>query len=191
MNKPLQAYLQNHFKIPTGEIKEIAAHFNPLTIDAGRYFLRKDKIADCFGFIINGVARANFTDDNGSDKTSYFFSENQFIGNLESYLKNVPSLINIQAVTKCNFLVIEKTDFEKLSTNLPVWSDIFNELVKSTLLQKNSNLNHLRNLSNTKEKYDYFVETNSSIALRVPLQYIASYLGITPQSLSRIRRSTK
>lgn len=187
VNDTLKIYLQHNFNLSSKEIIEITACFKPLILDTGNYFLGKGSISDSLGFIAKGVMRTYNLDDNTNDVTAFFFKENQFFGNLDSYTNARPSPVNIQAVTKCELLIIKKTESEKLCKDLPVWTEIFNQLIQTTLLQKITNQNTLRT-STAKEKYEAFLEKNGDIVVRVPLQYIASYLGITPQSLSRIRR---
>lgn len=187
MNDNLNIYLEKNFNLSSKEIIKIVTCFKPLMLDNGDYFLDEGKISDSMGFVVKGVMRTHRIDDNANDVTTFFFKQNQFFGNLDSYMNERPSHVNIQAITKCKLLIIKKDEAEKLYKVLPAWAYIFNKLIQSTLLQKITNQNTLLT-STAKEKYETFLQKNGDIVVRVPLQYIASYLGITPQSLSRIRR---
>lgn len=189
MNDTLGQYLQQHFDLSAKENTEITACFKPLILDVGTCFLQQGRISNSMGFIVKGVIRTYIMDDHADDVTNFFFKENQFFGNLDSYTNEQPSDVNIKAVTKCELLTIKKADAESLGKVLPIWNEVFNQIIRTTLLQKITNQNTLRTAT-AKEKYETFLEDNRDIAARVPLQYIASYLGITPQTLSRIRRAT-
>lgn len=190
MNEALTSYFKNNFKLSDGDIGVVINCFRPIELQTNEYIIKEGIKSNRFAFIVEGVARSYFIDEQGIERVTYFFCENQFMGNLRSFINNSASMVNIQAITKCRLLIIEKEDFEYLSNKLPLWSTVFDEIIKRTLLQKNTELNNLRNQSTVKDKYAHFLGAYPKIASRIPLQYIASYLGITPQSLSRIRRST-
>ncbi len=122
MNDILKIYLQNNFNLSAKEIIEITAYFKPLILDTGNYFLHQGKISDSMGFIVKGVMRSHNINGNANDVTNFFLKENQFFGNLDSYTNERPSPVNIQAITKCELLIIKKAEAEKLNKALPIWT---------------------------------------------------------------------
>ncbi len=131
--------------------------------------------------------RTHWLDEKGNDITNFFFRENQFLVPLHSYISRQASPVSIHAITICKLLIIQREDEQKLARELPAWLPVFNKIVQASLIRKVADKNVLKG-AGAKEKYRHFVNENGEIALRTPLQYIASYLEITPQSLSRIRR---
>ena len=184
MREILNSHLKDHLHMSKDKTEEFTSYFEILNLERERLVLKEGEIADFIAFVEKGVIRTYEYNETGNDVTKFFFKENQFFTNLDSYMNGVPSKFAIQTITPCTLLMIRKEDTLKL----PEWSGIFNTLVQKTLVQKIEAQHVLRN-SVAKEKYGNFLSTNNDIINRVPLQYIASYLGITPQSLSRIRRS--
>ena len=184
MKKLLTKYFQNKFDLSSEETQSLVSSFQPQIVAHEDYFLKEGEISNTICYIAEGVMRTLEFDKEGNDITHFFFKKNQFLTNLESYRTSKPSTQYIQAITDCSLLVIKKQKANKL----PGWDKIFQQLVQQTLLRKISDQRALRNLS-AKKKYEQFLDTDSDILQRVPLKYIASYLGIAPQSLSRIRRS--
>lgn len=185
--RALQNYFQSHFKLLSEEINQIVPCFHPVTIPGGQHFLKAGDKVNSIIFIAEGIMRTHWLDEKGNDITNFFFKENQFLVPLDSYISGQTSPVSIHAITICKLLIIPREDEQKLATDLPAWQPVFNKIVQASLIRKVADKNVLKGAS-AKEKYSHFVNENGEIALRTPLQYIASYLEITPQSLSRIRR---
>lgn len=184
MREILNKYLQDEFQISKDKIVMITSFFKTLNLESGSLLLSEGQVANFIGFIVKGIIRTCEYSDTGNDITKFFFRENQFITNLDSYANAVPSKFYIKTLTCCTLLIIKKEDTLRFSE----WPEIFNNLVQKTLVQKIKIQQALRNC-NAKEKYQNFLHYNGDIVNRVPLQLVASYLGITPQSLSRIRKT--
>lgn len=185
--RALQNYFQSHFTLSSEEINQIVLSFHPVTIHSGQHFLKAGDKANSIIFITEGIMRTHWLDEKGNDITNFFFRENQFLVPLHSYISRQASPVSIHAITICKLLIIQREDEQKLARELPPWLPVFNKIVQASLIRKVAHKNVLKG-AGAKEKYRHFVNENGEIALRTPLQYIASYLEITPQSLSRIRR---
>lgn len=184
MRETLNKQLQEGSRISKDVIEKLSSYFEMHNFDDHSLLLREGQIADFLGFITKGIIRTYEYNEHGNEITKFFFKENQFITNLDSYTNCVPSKCTIETITPCTLLIIKKSETLKL----PEWPEIFNMLVQKTLITKIEAQHNLRN-SRAGEKYATFISNNGDIINRIPLQYIASYLGITPQTLSRIRRS--
>lgn len=175
-------------RFTNSEKEFISNSFNTVSLKKGSHYLENGKVCSSIGFVIRGILRIYYTNPDGEEITRYFVKENQFAVNLESFNQRLASKENIQAVTPCLLISITYNDFEKLKTRITGWEKITQKVIESSLLEKL----RLRNpmiIENAKTRYENFMKEQSEIAQRVPLIYIASYLGITPQSLSRIRKS--
>lgn len=184
----LQHHLCSHFSLSKEEADGIASYFQFMVVTREQSILREREKASAIYFITQGIVRSHWSDKQGNDITNFFFKENQFVTGLDSYLSGKPSPIGIRTVTDCELLFIQKRDEQNLREEIPVWSSLFGEFVRQSLMDKVGDVNRRKSVK-AKEQYKDFVSTNGDLARRVPLQYIASYLGITPQTLSRIRRS--
>lgn len=169
------------------EIDEVYYNFGIRKIKAGEHFLSLHRVAKEIAFVDNGVMRIYSTDSNGTDVTKYFIKENQFYADLESYYSLQPATDAIQAVVNCELYTTAFSDFEKLYEAIPNLFILFKTITEVTLLNKIKD-NDFLNFGTSKTKYIEFVRRYPTLIQQVPQQYIASYLKITPQSLSRIRK---
>ena len=169
-----------------GDIDIIASAFQQRVLRTEEYFQEFGKIANKIVFVEIGVLRVIGTDEKKDDVTKYFVRENQFFADMISYYSAQPATDGIQAVMPCKIFWIYFSAFEKLYAEIPNLNIFFKSISESTLLNKIKD-NDFLNFGNAKTKYNEFVRRYPALALQVPQQYIASYLKITPQSLSRIR----
>ena len=122
----------------------------------------------------------------GKDVTFQFFTENMAVASIESFFNQTPSLFYIEAIEECEVMVIDKTTFDELLQSVPDMKDDF----ITFLTKRFQNYAHLflsRIKDTPEERYHELLKLHPEIVQRVPQHYIASYLGITPVSLSRIR----
>jgi hypothetical protein len=106
---------------------------------------------------------------------------------IPSFYENLPATVSIQAVTEADLFVINRTTWHHLCENVPKLFIFAKMVSEMTFLNKIKDSNYLH-FGTAKNKYEEFVRRYPDLALSVPLQYIASYLQITPQSLSRLRK---
>lgn len=169
------------------DIEVIASNFKQKHLAASDYFLEIGQIAHEIAFIESGIVRIFKPDQDGNEITKYFFKENQFFVDLESYYSSIPASEAFQAVVETEIYAIHKLVVERLCQQIPNFFIFLKTNTEATLLNKIKD-NDFLNFGNSKTKYLEFVKRYPQLALQVPQQYIASYLKITPQSLSRIRR---
>jgi CRP-like cAMP-binding protein len=165
----------------------VAAHFRNRKLKANEHFQEFNKIANEIAFVESGILRVYAPDPNGIEVTKYFIRENQFFVDLESYYTTKPATDAFQAVVNSELYTISKSVIEKLSNEIPNLYIFIKSITEANLLNKIKD-NDFLNFGDSKTKYLEFVRRYPNLALQVPQQYIASYLKITPQSLSRIRR---
>jgi CRP-like cAMP-binding protein len=167
--------------------QEIAAHFSPHDIQRNEYFLKEGKVSNEYLFLENGFMRAFAHDTEGNDITTAFYKENTVVFEVFSFFKRIPSRENIQALTDSTGWVIS---FEQLNHLFHSLFE-FREFGRNVLVIGYSALK-LRMLSTitetAEERYARLLETNPEIFQHAPLKHIASYLGVTDSSLSRIRK---
>lgn len=170
------------------EIDDIAAYFTEKDLQPGMDFLSNGKVSNEIGFIEQGIIRAYSVNIKGEEATIYFFRENQFLVDLESYYSRKPSNTPLQAVIRSRLLCISRTDWEKLNEKISRLFILTKSLGEATLINKIKD-NDFLNFGTAADKYKEFMKRYPELALQIPQQYIASYLRITPQSLSRIRKT--
>jgi CRP-like cAMP-binding protein len=147
--------------------------------------LHEGEISNHAHFIKKGCLRQWFNKD-GKDITFQFFFEGQAVASIDSFINNKPSLFTIESIEPSAIFSISKDQFELLNRIYPE----FKEGIQELMFQRFKNYSHLflsRIKDTPRERYDDLIKNHPEIIKRVPQHYIASYLGITPISLSRIR----
>ncbi len=171
------------------EIAYATGHFAEQRLRPGEHFFAPGEIADKLGFVSAGVCRVYIIGQEPEDAaTKYFIRPNQFIMDIESFYSNRPTDSGIQAVTDCRLLLIDRRTWQRLSEEIPKLFILSKSLIEVALLNKIKD-NDFLHFGTAKQKYLEFLKRYPDLALSVPQHYIASYLQITPQSLSRIRKS--
>lgn len=172
-----------------GEIEHVAEVFKFRKLKSGDHFIEQNKRSAELAFVEFGIMRDYISSEDLQEATKHFIRRNQFAMDIPSFYDDLPATVSIQAVANTHLLVITRTTWYQLCEDVPklfVFAKTFSEF---TFLNKIKDTDYLR-FGTAKEKYAEFVRRYPDLALSVPLQYIASYLQITPQSLSRIRKQS-
>jgi CRP-like cAMP-binding protein len=159
--------------------------FVPETLSKGSYFLRPGEVSRKVGFVLQGVFH-NFQSRDGQDLTYYFGREQEFIGDYASFLPARPATHGIQALEEARLLSISYDNLQRFYREVRA-GERFGRLMAEALF-----VDVLRQLTSfyeetPEQRYARFVSTYPDLQQRVPQYYIASYVGVKPQSLSRIR----
>ncbi len=154
------------------------------------YFSEAGKIARQVGFLIDGVTRICYYNNKGEEITKYFIEENHLVVDIESFDNEICSSAYVQAVTDCRFICFDKKDWQELLDTIVGWDLIVHKIISKALIEKVERRSPLVTEDAT-ERYEKFLKIYPNVVNRVPLSYIASYLGITQSSLSRIRKNIR
>lgn len=167
------------------EWNEFLHLFKKQQIPARTILLREGKISQKAFYIEKGCIRLWFN-NNGKEVTFQFFFEGEAVSSIESFNTNQPSLFNIETVEPCIIRAIAKKDFKQIVNNSPeISKDIQKHIFERLVFYQKLFLSRIKD--NPQKRYEELIKTYPKILQRIPQHYIASYLGITPVSLSRIR----
>lgn len=189
MNRELHNYLAKLKILDQEEIDYSISIFENTKLKKGDYFISEGSICNQIGFIIKGGVRTFSVQSDGYENTTCFKFEHQFMTSYESFTQKQASKINIQAIEDCGLLVINYNQFHQLLKEIPAWKSILTLVMEQEYIEKE---NHLINLNNksAKEKYIHTLTHSPEIIKRVQIGYIASYLGVTQRTLTRVRKDT-
>lgn len=162
------------------------AHFKK--VEKGDYFAEAGKISKNVGYVTKGVFRVCYYSKEGESFTRYFVYENRFVADISSFMDELPSAEYIEAITDCELLVFSKKDFMELSAIIPGWADIFSKIMSYVMENKMRASSNML-VQDAQTRYLHFLVHYPGLANRVPQLMLASYLGITASSLSRIRKN--
>jgi CRP-like cAMP-binding protein len=151
-----------------------------------QYLLQEGDVAKYYCFITKGLLRTYSVDEKGNEHIIRFAMENWWISDRESLLTGQPSTFNIDAIEDAELILIDKKDYDAVIAKTPAFEAMVQSILNKSFSTSQNRIREL--ISNTaEEKYRNFVERYPAFALRVPQAMIASFLGITPETLSRLR----
>jgi CRP-like cAMP-binding protein len=152
------------------------------------YFSEAGKVPQEVGFVLEGIFRFCYYNSKGEEITNYFIDKNTFVTDYMKFEDKAIATEYVQAVTDCKMLVFSRKDWEEISNSIGGWDKIAIKIYRKCLNEAIERRSPLVSEDAT-TRYLSFINKFPTIAYRVPLSYVASYLGITQQSLSRIRRN--
>jgi len=190
MADALISYLQLFRSVPEQDRQLITSAFKKLDLKEGDTLFYSGKICREMFFVCDGVLRILVNTEDGRQVTHYFLKENQFCTILNSFNNQVPADEGIQAACDALVLSIGRDTLLRLYQQIPYLKELIDSITQQALLDKIRIRNAYLGQDATTQ-YKLFLIQQPDIATRVPISDIASYLGITPQSLSRIRKSIR
>lgn len=187
---PLFIYINNYLSTSISEedFETLLSHFVHKTIRKKHYLLEEGEICKNLAFILKGSMRKYFIDEKGVEHVINLYIENWWAGDRESFSMLTPSLYNIDACAECEVLLISKENASKLLAECPAYNEFSLKLDERNHIASQQRITSA--ISFTAEKrYRDFVERHPYFVQRFPQHIIASYLGITKDTLSRVRRT--
>lgn len=187
LSQPLIRFLQSSNLVTLQTAEKIAGTFAEKWVAKGHYFLEENKISDEYFFLEKGFLRAFAFDTEGNDVTTGFYSDNQVVFEVSSFFNRTRSRENIQALQDCNGWCINYQQLNELFHSLPEFREFGRSiLVKGFTALKTRMISMIRETA--EQRYEALLKTNPEIFQQAALKHIATYLGITDTSLSRIRK---
>lgn len=159
--------------------------FRMLNVPAKTTLLNEGEVARSMYFVKSGCLRLWFNKD-GKDITFQFFLENQAVSSIESFLGDKPSMFSLESIEPATLASLTRHDWDQLYQMYPRLRDVFVQVLLGRL-EHYGQLFLSRIKDSPRERYESLLRDQPEIVRRVPQHYIASYLGVTPVSLSRIR----
>ncbi|HEY0177373.1 MAG TPA: Crp/Fnr family transcriptional regulator [Pedobacter sp.] len=160
-------------------------YLTPLTVPAKTTLLQEGAVSKKIYLVEKGCLRIWFNKD-GKDITLQFFFENEAVSSMESFIGNEPGMYNIETLEESRLMVLQKKDFDRLMLSNAGFKDWFYQMILRRFIYYSKHLlSYIKN--NPRERYEELLLHNPQLLQRIPQHYIASYLGITSVSLSRIR----
>ncbi len=182
----LEDYISNSFGITTNLAKSISHLFIEEQIKKGESFVTIDSRCNKLSFIHEGLFRI-YRYNNGKEVTQWISTPGYFITELNSWLFNHNSRLNIQAITDSTIYTITKVNYHKINNIVTNWNQIEKQFIGHCFITLEERIFSFLSMS-SEERYNLFYEHNKALFNQVPLQHIASMLGMTPETFSRIRK---
>lgn len=169
--------------------ENVLPHLLSKRLSAGDYFLRQGKTCKSIAFIKTGLLRLYYLNE-GKEVTNCFCKENTITTSYSSLITQKESEIAIQAVEDSELIILTNESLQKLYERNPFWQQLGRLAAENEFITIEGHHRFLRDLSAT-ERYKEIIENENELLQRVPLNYLATYLQITPETLSRIRNKIR
>ncbi len=175
-------------RIQTQDIELCKTLFQPVLMPKNRILEEEEKIPQHLYYIVSGFMRLFYYNDNGDEVTTHINCPHGFFTSFSEFVNQTKASANVETVTECQLLRIAKQDYDTLMSESTFWKDYGMHVLQESVTYNEERSKDLATLS-AEQRYLKLMDSHPDILQNVPLQYIASFLGIKPESLSRIRRN--
>jgi CRP-like cAMP-binding protein len=182
----LEQYLRSYMGVSDEDMRALVSVFYPMTLEKGDYFLKAGRVCDKLSFQREGLIRA-FAGNGGKEVTQWIFYRGTLVTDLQGLLCDEPSRFAMQALSHCELYTIDKKDYLELHRRAGKWPALERVLITRCFGFMEMRVFSLLSMSG-EERYSYLQGQNPDLFETVPLKYLASMMGMTPESLSRIRK---
>ena len=183
----IQTFFNSLSPVSNESWEQFFALFTPKILKKGDYFITSGQTAKEIGFLETGVVRAFYRNNEGTEYNKHFFVNPCFIGGYSSLITGTPNQINQQALTECKILTAKYADIQSLYKTCPDIERAARILAELFFVQKEQREIEIV-LLDADKRYEIFQKDFPQLEQQIPQYHIASYLGITPTQLSRIRK---
>lgn len=190
MNPNLSAYIRRYIEISEAEDVVFQSFLKTKSFKKKEYLLKGGQICKSRYFIKKGCLRLFYIDPKGNEQIIHFGIENWWITDYDSLINKQPSKIYIQALEDTEVLILEESVFESLMQKIPQTERLFRKIMEKSYVALQRRFEYSLSLSG-EDFYETFIAANSSFAQRIPQYMLASYLGFTPEFVSKLRGKKK
>jgi CRP/FNR family transcriptional regulator, anaerobic regulatory protein len=180
-------YIRVYFSdLNEDELIKLSSHFQLIKLKKNEYFLDSGQMPLQLGFVQSGLLRI-YAQTLDKEVTQWISSQSYFVTDLSGFINAKPSRWKIQALSDCEIYVIQKSVYDQLSLHIPQWPRLEKVFLVKCFTTLEERVFGFISMS-AEERYHAFFGSNKTLFHQVPLQYIASMLGMTPETFSRIRK---
>jgi CRP-like cAMP-binding protein len=179
-------YFEQYINLDANEKFFLEENIPVKTVKKNHLLLAKGETSKEFFFIINGAVRLFYNSDL-EEKTAFFYFENMFVSSYESFTKQIPSKHNLQAIEESVIAVVSFDIAYKLIELFPKFEFLVRVMMEEELIVCQDIISSFVT-KNAEKRYLELLETNDRLLQRIPQHQLATYLGVSPETLSRIRK---
>ena len=185
----LRQYITRYIEaqLPDEEFNLIEKAFQPKLVRKKQYLLQEGEICRFTGFVVKGAMRQYFVDAKGNEHILRFAIENWWVGDRESFSHQTPSKYNVDALEESELLLINLTDLNELRHKAPSFVLMMQKIDERSFIAAQKRI-HASISYTAEERYLDLLNSNPEFLKRFSQNMIASYLGIKPETLSRVRK---
>lgn len=182
--------LEKHIPLSENDKKLIVSYLRERKVKRGQFLVHEGAVSRCTNFVNQGSVRTYFVDMNGQEHIVQFAIEGWWISDLNSFIMQTPATFNVQAIEDCVILELSFESLEMLYEKIPKMERYFRVVTQRAFVAFQQRI--VQNISMTAEdRYLAFQQKYPKIELRIPQKLVASYLGISAEFLSKIKKRLK
>ena len=186
MLEELRHFLDQFKFLSPKDVVAVAGLANVRRVKKGEHIFYSGDMHYTLYLVLTGFTRTYVVRDDGDERTVYLAGPGMGVGSSKTVYKDQPSNENVVALENCILISWDLTEFKRIAANRPAMYRWYAEMLERNFIEAVERV-EFHTLMTPEQRYEYLLETRSDIFNRVPLKYIASYIGITPGSLSRLR----
>lgn len=190
MHPNLIEYIKRYVSITEAEIAIFQTYLHSKKIKKKEFLLKEGQFCKSRYFIIKGCVRLFYFDNKGNEQIIHFGIDNWWITEYESLINQIPSQLNIQAVENTELLELPEAYFDELCKKVPIIERLFRKIMEKTYIAIQKRIEYIYSLSG-EEQFRFFIDANPEFTQRVPQYMIASYLGMSPEFVSKVKAKMK
>ncbi len=190
MNQNLTEYIKRYVAISKKEVDIFQSYLKPKKLEKREFLLKAGQFCKSRYFITKGCVRLFYIDNKGNEQIIHFGIDNWWIADYESIINNKPSKLYIQAIENTEILELPQVSFDELCQNVAQTERLFRKIMEKTYIATQKRIEYIYSLKG-EEQFRLFISANPEFAQRVPQYMIASYLGMSPEFVSKIRSKIK
>ncbi len=179
-------YFEQHVVLDENEKNFIRLNIPIITLDKDQFLLTEGEVSDKFYFILKGCIRLFYLNDT-EEKTAFFYVENQFVSSYESFTKQIPTKHNLQSIEPTTVAVISTEVTQSLLNIYPKFEFLARTIMEEELIILQDIISSFIML-NAEQRYLKLLKSKKDLLQRIPQYQLATFLGVTPETLSRIRK---
>ncbi|WP_282079483.1 Crp/Fnr family transcriptional regulator [Aquimarina algiphila] len=187
INDLLIQNIEKNIQLSKTDSEQLCGYFKQKVISKKEFLLTQGSICKFEGFVLEGCFRVFIIDNKGNENILYFAIKDWWLMDIDSFMNQKPSQLNIQALEDSKVLLINRKDKSTLYNSIPAAEKLFRIMSQKAIVAWQRRL--IRNHCQTaKERYHHFIDTYPQIVSKLTDKQIASYLGITHEFLSKIKK---
>ena len=186
MYQQLEQYLKDHSNISDTSLREVVSHFKPLKTKRNEVLCSIGQVCKNFYFINSGCLRMYEIDNKGNEVTGYFALEDQIMSAITSFVLQKPSRDFLVSIVPSDLLVISRDSFFKLIESVPEFRDVYNKFMEFAFIHSQMRIYSFLGMEGI-DKLRWVMEHEPKLLSRISSKAVASYLGMTNSTLSKLR----
>ncbi|MDH6254156.1 CRP/FNR family transcriptional regulator [Chryseobacterium sp. H1D6B] len=183
----LISHIQQKIDLDENEAELLKSFFIQRLFRKKQYVLQAGDVCEYLAFVSKGILKSYILDEKGIERINMFAFEGWWISDFNSYINQERAVLNIDVIENAELLLINRENYEELTKQIPKMDRYFRILYQNSLVTKDHRLIISNNFT-AEEKYLYLVKNNPEMIQKLPHNLIASYLGLSPETISRIRK---